>query len=85
MLYDNPAERLRDILQRGRELKQDMRCREAWEQVLGVKQGDTDDLFAKLGKIMASWSCDLLHHRARAHCVESSTQGLSTALDNYAP
>ena len=53
MLFDNPAERLRVILDNGRRIKQELPCRKAWDDLLDVKPGDNDDLFAKLGKAMA--------------------------------
>lgn len=53
MLYDNPAERLRVILERGKQLKPEFSCRRAWEELLQAKPDDSDDLYAKLGKFMA--------------------------------
>jgi hypothetical protein len=53
MLHDNPAERLRVILERGRAISGDQPCRSVWEQLLSVKPGESDELYAKLGKVMA--------------------------------
>lgn len=53
MLYDNPAERLRFILEKGFAIARDTPCWTAWKGLLEVPDHDADDLFAKLGKVMA--------------------------------
>ncbi|QSB01204.1 hypothetical protein JWZ98_21630 [Methylomonas sp. EFPC1] len=52
MLYDNPAARLKAILEFGMMVPRNKQCRLAWEEILGAQPGDTADLFAKLGKAM---------------------------------
>lgn len=53
MLYDNPAGRLQLILDQGRQKSSEESCRKTWEEVLQVKPGDSDDLYAKLGQVMS--------------------------------
>jgi hypothetical protein len=53
MQFDNPAGRLKAILERGRQINHSTQCRTAWEELLHVKPADSDDLFSKLGKVMA--------------------------------
>lgn len=52
MLYDNPAARLKAILEIGNKVQAGTICRQAWEHILKVEAGNTADLFAKLGKTM---------------------------------
>jgi hypothetical protein len=52
MLYDNPAARLKAILERGMAMPGETPCRAAWQDVLDVQPNDSGDLFAKLGKAM---------------------------------
>jgi hypothetical protein len=52
MLYDNPAARLKAILDKGMATPGETQCRVAWQEVLGVLPNDSGDLFAKLGKTM---------------------------------
>jgi hypothetical protein len=49
--YDNPAYRLLSILEHGRTLKPETRCRECWDQLLGTN-GDYGLLAVRLGKTM---------------------------------
>lgn len=53
MLHDNPAERLRNILESGRAIKSEVQCRKAWAQLFFIDPTNGDELFSKLGKLMA--------------------------------
>jgi hypothetical protein len=53
MLHDNPAERLRNILDQGRQIGHDVRCRSAWADIFGIDPANGDELYSKLGKVMA--------------------------------
>lgn len=53
MTIDNPAARLLNILERGRELPSDMSCRKAWCQLLSVGIKDKAILMGRLGKVMS--------------------------------
>ena len=52
MLYDNPAARLKAILELGMAFPREKACRTAWSEILGAQPNDSGDLFAKLGKAM---------------------------------
>lgn len=50
MNYDNVAVRLLNILNKGREVPNNVNCREAWSKLLGVK--DNSELYYRLGIVM---------------------------------
>ncbi len=52
MDYDNPAERLKAILQAGNEVSRSEPCRGTWEKLLDVPTGNNSLLFSRLGKVM---------------------------------
>jgi len=51
MNYDNPAERLLSLLERGKAKAPATNCRTVWEELLEVN-GDSPLLMARLGKVM---------------------------------
>ena len=53
MIYDNPAERLRNILAQGRQIKGDVPCRRAWSDIFVIDPSNTDEFYSKLGKVMS--------------------------------
>lgn len=53
MLYDNPAARLKAILERGKSIQRENSCRQVWEEILEAESGNSGDLFARLGTVMA--------------------------------
>ncbi|MCH8543718.1 MAG: hypothetical protein LAT61_09120 [Alcanivorax sp.] len=53
MAIDNPAARLLNILEQGREIPPDMNCRKAWCQLLSVGIKDKAVLMGRLGKVMS--------------------------------
>lgn len=56
-LYDNPAARLKAILERCMEIPSGRPHRASWEHVLGVTPNDTSEFFEKLGKVMELPKC----------------------------
>ena len=52
MIGDNPAARLLAVLEAGQQKNQNMSCREAWQQILGVEKGRDALLMSRLGKVM---------------------------------
>ncbi len=51
MRYDNPAERLLVLLERGKQFNPTTRCRDCWEELLDAA-GNTSLLMARLGTFM---------------------------------
>lgn len=52
MHSDNPAARLLKILQDGKEIKAEVKCRDAWNNLLGVERSEPALLMSRLGKLM---------------------------------
>jgi hypothetical protein len=52
MLYDNPAARLKAILETGKRHPGGHRCLDVWCVALGVRPDQTSEFFERLGKVM---------------------------------
>lgn len=53
MIFDNPAERLLEILQSGQGISKTVNCRNAWKQILSLDNNSSESLLmSRLGKIM---------------------------------
>ncbi len=52
MIFDNPAERLLEILESGRFIRVNMNCRTAWCEVLELDDPSESQLMSRLGKVM---------------------------------
>jgi hypothetical protein len=53
LIFDNPAERLLEILQAGQSISKSVNCRTAWKQILSLEKDSTESqLMSCLGKIM---------------------------------
>jgi hypothetical protein len=52
MLHDNPAERLKVILQKGQSASKTGQCKETWAHILGVDPADEITVLARLGGVM---------------------------------
>jgi len=59
MTLNNPAARLLNILEEGLEFSDDMPCRNAWNRLLDVSNGDNAILMGRIGKVM-SLSTDIM-------------------------
>lgn len=52
MIYDNPAARLKAILDAGLKENKDQSCITVWRKLLEANPNDAGDLFHRLGKTM---------------------------------
>lgn len=57
MLYDNPAERLKLILQKGKAAPRTASCKDTWAYILGVDPTDNIAVLARIGGVMELARC----------------------------
>ncbi len=82
MRYDNPAARLKAILEAGLEENKDQPCIAVWRKLLEAAPNDTGDLFSRLGKIMElPREIIFLLQAYSPHQIESSSRWCSP-IDN---
>ena len=79
MLYDNPAARLKAILDTGKTHSGGLKCIEVWHAILGIRHEQKNEFFERLGKIMElSNQTRQLVKTHFPHQIESSEICLST-------